>query len=96
MSPQWPSVAGRPGSPWADLQRSPHGEADAKSSVDRPGHAEATGDIEAFRMGIANNVQKAGPPHTSNFGNVVDESPSDSMLPEVRLDEKGVQLRTAV
>ena len=35
-------------------------------------------------------------PDTSNFGNVVDESPSDAALPEVRLDEQGVQLRTAV
>ena len=47
-------------------------------------------------MGIANHVQKAGRPHTSNFGHVVDESPSDATLPEMRLDKKGVQLRTAV
>ena len=47
-------------------------------------------------MVSANNVQKAGPRHTSNFGNVVDESPSDAMFPEVGLDEQGVQLRTAV
>jgi hypothetical protein len=69
------------------LQRSSHGEADAKSGLDHPGHAEAAGEIEAFRMGIANNVQKAGRPRMSNFGNVVDKSPSDTMLPEVRLDE---------
>ena len=47
-------------------------------------------------MGIANNVEKAGRPHASHVGNVVDELPSDAMLPEVRLDEQGVQLRTAV
>ena len=47
-------------------------------------------------MGIANNVQKAGRPSSSNFGNVVDELPSDAMLPEVRLDEQRVQLRTTV
>jgi len=81
---------------FARLQRSPHGEAGAKSSIDRPGYAETAGDVEAFRMGIANNVQKAGRPHTSNFGNVVDQSPSDAMLPEARLDEQGVQLRATV
>ena len=78
------------------LQRASHGEADAKSSIDRPGHTEAAREVEAFRMGIANHVQKAGRPRTSHVGNVVDESPSDAMLPEVRLDEQGVQLRTAV
>jgi hypothetical protein len=64
--------------------------------MNRSSYAEAAGEVEAFRMGIANNVQKGGRPHTSNFGNVVDESPSDAMLPEVGLDEQGVQLRTVV
>jgi hypothetical protein len=47
-------------------------------------------------MGIANHVQKAGRSHASDVGDVVDEPSSDAMLPEVRLDEQGVQLRTAV
>ena len=47
-------------------------------------------------MGIANNVQKSGRSHPSHFGNVLDKSPSDAMLPEVRLDEERVQLRTPV
>jgi hypothetical protein len=47
-------------------------------------------------MGIANNVQKAGCPQASNFGNVFDKASSDAALPEVRLDEQGVQLGAAV
>ena len=47
-------------------------------------------------MGIANHVQKCGRSHPSNFGNVLDKSPSDAMLPQVRLDEQRVQLRTAI
>jgi hypothetical protein len=69
------------------LQRSPHVEAHAKSSVDRPRYAEATRQVETFRMRIANYVQKARSIRTSNIGDVVDETPSDSTLPEVRLDE---------
>jgi hypothetical protein len=38
-------------------------------------------------MRIANYVQKARSTRTSNIGDVVDETPSDSTLPEVRLDE---------
>src|SRR5260221_9402211 len=37
------------------LQCSSHGEADAKSSLDRSGQLETAGDVEAFRMGISNN-----------------------------------------
>jgi hypothetical protein len=33
----------------------------------------AAGDIETFRVGIANNVQKAGRPQTSHFGIPVDD-----------------------
>ncbi len=47
-------------------------------------------------MRIANYVQKAGRPHTSDLGNMVDEPSPDAVLPEVWLDEQGVQLRTAV
>jgi hypothetical protein len=47
-------------------------------------------------MRIANNMEKAGRPHTSNVGNMVDESSSDALLSELRLDEQGVQLRTTV
>ena len=41
-------------------------------------------------------MQKAGRHHTSDAGSVVHESPSDAALPEMRLDEQGVQLRAAV
>src|SRR5262245_33786350 len=78
------------------LQAPPHGEADAESGLDRSGHAEAAGEIEPFRMRIANDVQKAGRPHTSHVGDVIDEAPSDAVLPEVRLDEQGVQLRATI
>src|SRR5204862_940401 len=78
------------------LQRSPHGEADAKSGIDRSGHAEAAGGVEPYRMRIADDVQKAGGSHTSNLRKMVDESSSDALLPEQRLDKQGVQLRTAV
>src|SRR5262249_58954788 len=47
-------------------------------------------------MRIANDVQKAGRPHTSHVGDVIDEAPSDAVLPEVRLDEQGVQLRATI
>ena len=40
------------------------------------------------------DVQKAGRPRTSHVGNVIDEAPRDAVLPEVRLDEQGVQLRS--
>src|SRR3954451_15915109 len=88
-----------PGRRFAEVrssERSPHGEADAESSIDRTGHAEAAGVVEAFRMGIANNVEKGGGPDSCNFANVIDESPSNALLPEVGLDEQRVQLRTAV
>jgi hypothetical protein len=74
----------------------PHSEADAESSLDPSGHAEAAGEVEAFRMRIANDVEKAGRLHASHVGNVVDETPSDAVLPEVRLDEQGVQLGTTI
>src|SRR4051812_40974999 len=80
----------------ASRERSSHGEPDAKSGLDPPGHAEAAGQIEAFRMRIANHVEKAGGPRLSNFGNVVDESPSNAVPPEVRFDEERIQLRFAV
>ena len=47
-------------------------------------------------MGIANHVQKARRPRMSHFGNVIDELPSDALLPEVRLDKQRVQLCTTV
>jgi len=78
------------------LQRSPHRQADAKSRIDRSGHAEAARDVEAFRMRIADNVQKDRCPQTSDFCNLIDESPPDALLPEVRVDEQCIQLRGAV
>jgi len=41
-------------------------------------------------------MEKAGSPHTRYVGNVVDKSAADAALPEVRLDEQGIQLGTAV
>src|SRR5262245_5174852 len=73
------------------LQRSSHSQSDAEAGIDGPGQAEAAGEVEAFRVRIANHVQKAGRSQTSNFGNVIDEPPSDTTLPEVRLEEQSVQ-----
>src|SRR5262245_1291209 len=67
------------------MEKSPHSEADAESGLDRSGHTEAAGQIEPFCVRIANDVQKGGRAHTSHVGNVIDETPSDALLPEVRL-----------
>jgi hypothetical protein len=45
---------------------------------------------------IANDVQEAGRSYTGDVCNVINELPSDALLPEVRLDKQGVQLRTTV
>jgi hypothetical protein len=78
------------------LQQPPHSESDAESSIDRPGHAEAAREVEPFRVGITNDMQKAGRVHASNFCNVVHKATSNPLLPEVRLDEQSVQLCAAV
>jgi len=78
------------------LQAPPHAKTQTKSRLHRSGYAEAAGFVEAFRMGVANNVQKSSRSHPSDFGSVLDKSPSDALLPEVRLDEERVQLRTIV
>jgi hypothetical protein len=57
---------------------------------------EAAGDIEPFRVEIANHVQKAGGSRSSNVGDVLNESSADAAFPEVRFDEEGIQLCTAV
>jgi len=47
-------------------------------------------------MRVSNNMQKSSCPPSRNVGNMLDESSSDPLLPEMRLDEQGVQLRPAV
>src|SRR5215468_9612262 len=54
------------------LEASPHREADTESGLDRSGRTEAAGEIEPFRMRIANDVQKGGRLHTRYVGNVID------------------------
>ena len=78
------------------LERLPHRKTDAKSSINRPVYSKAASSIEAARVRISNDVQKAGSAHTSDVRGVIEEFPSDAMLPEVRLHEQRIQLRTAV
>src|SRR5262249_11444291 len=64
--------------------------------VDSTDDPEAAGDIEAFRVRVADNVERSGRPPAGNVGDVVEEPSADAMVPERRLDEHGVQLRAAV
>ena len=75
---------------------SPHGEADAESSIDRPGHAEAAGDVEAFRMGIADHVQSSRPLSSSELGAVLNQGSSNSTTLHLGIHKQGVEFTSAV
>jgi len=47
-------------------------------------------------MRVADHVQKGSRSRPCYVGNVLDKPPTDTMLPEVRLDEQRIQFRSTV
>lgn len=73
-----------------------HRETPAKPGVDDSRGPETAGDIEGFRVRIADHVEEARAPAARDVGAVFDQRPSHTALPETRIDEQRIEFGVAV